>query len=142
MAAEEKQRLRRRESKTHTIHTREECGRSDRNPVRRRTVVPVRRNHTTYHWYTVNARVLLFSRFRPRACTFAYTLTHAHRHAHRHNGATNYSGQNGTSSIINPRVRFHHPPALNRPTTTYFETNEFASARTVLLVHTVRAGQS
>lgn len=25
---------------------------------------------------------------------------HAHTHAHRHNGATNYSGQNGTSSII------------------------------------------
>lgn len=36
-----------------------------------------------------------------RACTFAaHARTHTHTHAQRHHGATNYSGQNGTSSVI------------------------------------------
>lgn len=79
-----------------------------RNPARRgTTVVPIRRYYTTYHRRTVNARVPFFTLPTFRTCTFAYTHAHTHTHAHRHNGATNYSGQNGTSSIVHPRVRFH-----------------------------------
>ena len=69
---------------------------------------------------------------------------HAHTHAHRHNGATILLRAKRDEQY-HPRVRFltaiQH---RGRTVYVYFDQRRinFASARTVLLVHTVRAGQS
>lgn len=119
------------------------CGPSDTEILRQRrtTAVPVRRDRShTRPNHTADERVPFYAWNEPRACTFRPTRTHTH-HIHI-TGLKNYSGQNGTSSIIRECDFSHGSTAKGHDASTSEPGERLASARTVLLVHTVRAGQS